>query len=93
MIKFLAITKTWRDKLNGNTYFSARVYDNNQNIIIKVPFQYGYVSQSESEIKKLLSNKTFFSIVPDTNVSVTKNFDVVFEKIENCKKKEVVNWG
>ena len=34
MAKFLSITKTYRDKVNGNTYFSSRVYDNNFNVVV-----------------------------------------------------------
>ncbi len=33
--------KEWFDKVNGNSYFSARIYINDEQITI-LPFQYGY---------------------------------------------------
>ena len=85
MDKFLCITKTWRDKVNGNTYFSCQVYDNNYNVVIKLPFQYGYGNQSEYEV--LQTVKVWFSNMAG------KKPKVIFEKIEGCTKKEVVSWG
>jgi hypothetical protein len=37
--------KEWRDKVNGNSYFSSDItlnYGMNDQEIIKLPFQYGY---------------------------------------------------
>ena len=45
--QFIATTKEWRDKVNGNSYFSSVVEDLEGNIVLKLPFQYGYGSQSE----------------------------------------------
>ena len=40
--KYIAITKTWRDKINGNTYFSSNVEATNEDRNYLIPFQYGY---------------------------------------------------
>ena len=37
--------KEWRDKVNGNSYFSSRVVlnlEHENELIIEIPFQYGY---------------------------------------------------
>jgi hypothetical protein len=38
--------RRWRDKVNGNTYFSARIYADGV-LVATLPFQYGYGSQAE----------------------------------------------
>lgn len=35
------IGRRWFDKINGNTYFSAKGYVNNE-LVIDIPFEYGY---------------------------------------------------
>jgi hypothetical protein len=42
--KNIAEIKTWFDRINGNSYFSARIYDLDMNLLKVVPFQYGYGS-------------------------------------------------
>ena len=44
----------WWDKVNGNTYFTAYVLDENNNTVLKVPFEYGYGSMYYYEAKKQL---------------------------------------
>ena len=36
------IARRWFDKKNGNTYHSVEVYDDNNKLIGKTPFEYGY---------------------------------------------------
>lgn len=36
----------WRDRINGNSYFAARVYADGKEIA-RIPFQYGYGSQPD----------------------------------------------
>ena len=81
-IKYIAITKEWFDKVNGNSYFSVQIEDIEKDIIYKLPFQYGYGSQSEFTIKEFLGLKGFNSDLP-----------IKFIKIENCLKKEVIKHG
>ena len=54
--RFIAETKEWHDRLNGNTYFATRVEIVDLDITYVIPFQYGYGDQSEFEVKKLLKN-------------------------------------
>jgi exosome complex RNA-binding protein Rrp4 len=40
--KFIAEIVTWFDRRNGNSYFSARVYDMSMKLLFVSPFQYRY---------------------------------------------------
>jgi hypothetical protein len=40
--RYTAIARRWFDKVNGNTYHSVRITDNETGKAIAVPFQYGY---------------------------------------------------
>jgi len=52
--------KRWRDKVNGNSYFSGQIF-NNGLCIARMPFQYGYGSQPDAEAGKVLK---FAGITP-----------------------------
>jgi hypothetical protein len=82
--KFIATTKEWHDKVNGNTYFSTRIEDIENDKMYILPFQYGYGSQSEFETKKVLN------LCVDKFVSYE---DIEFKKWTNCLKKEVEEHG
>jgi hypothetical protein len=83
MSKYIAITKEWHDKVNGNSYFSTNIEDVEQDRTYILPFQYGYGSQSEYETKKVLK-----TINPDVSWD-----DIKFIKIDKCLKKEVQQHG
>jgi len=83
MYRYIATTKEWRDKVNGNSYFSTNIEDVEQDRNYILPFQYGYGTQSEYETKQVLKSLGF-------------NFswdDIEFIKIDNCSKKEVEQHG
>ena len=40
----------WFDKINGNPYFSARIYDITMKLLKVVPFQYGNRSHAEDTV-------------------------------------------
>ena len=40
--------RRWRDRVNGNSYFAARVYADGVEVA-RLPFQYGYGSQPDAE--------------------------------------------
>ena len=40
--------RRWRDRVNGNSYFSGRVYVDGVETV-RMPFQYGYGSQPDAE--------------------------------------------
>lgn len=49
--------KEWRDKINGNSYFSARAtlnFGESSEVNITIPFQYGYDEQYKTEAFKAI---------------------------------------
>ena len=96
-------TTTWWDKVNGNTYFSSRItlnYGMEDVKEIKLPFQYGYGSQDEQEAKAELIKQDILKI-PNTCTKfdalsmICRESGIIYRhtKIENCKKKEVKEYG
>ena len=83
-IRFIATTKEWHDKVNGNTYFSTQIEDIESGKMYVLPFQYGYGSQSEYEAKKVLDS---------SNTKGIAWCSIRFIKIERCLKKEVIEHG
>jgi len=82
-MQYIAITKEYRDKVNGNSYFSTRIEDVENDRMYILPFQYGYGTQSEHETKKVI--KCF-------NKNVSWN-DIKFIKHENCTETAVEKHG
>jgi hypothetical protein len=82
-MQYIAITKEYFDKVNGNSYFSTRIEDVKNDRMYILPFQYGYGTQSEHETKKVI--KCF-------NKNVSWN-DIKFIKIDRCLKREVKQHG
>ena len=59
--------KQWRDKVNGNSYFSSRVVlnlEHENELIIEIPFQYGYeeayLFESMDAVKYLFPSSRWF---------------------------------
>lgn len=51
------ITRQWFDRINGNTYFSARITVNfgmKNELTITMPFQYGYGSYEYEAFSELI---------------------------------------
>lgn len=90
-------SKTWFDKINGNSYFASKLiidYGTEKEKTIKLPFQYGYGSQDESEAKAVLTEKNLIST--DYGQSLKKYCEdngIIFRHImqKNCKKIELKN--
>ena len=53
-IRFISTTKTWRDKINGQTYFSTNVEDLERDVNYIFPYTNGYGDQSEYNVKRAL---------------------------------------
>ena len=87
MIKYIAHSKKWRDKINGNTYFSVQITDLKNNKTLKLPFQYGYGDHFKS--------KTLNELCKEDNTSKFSLYHDFIKWIdqEDCKKKEVMEWG
>lgn len=77
-VRFIGTTKTWRDKTNGQTYFSTRVEDIERDVNYIFPYTNGYGNQSEYNVKRALG-------IDDNEIR--------FIKIPNCKKSEVKEHG
>jgi len=85
--------KEWFDKVNGNSYFSARVtldygMENEQSFIL--PFQYGYgdayVYEALNELKqKGLLNGISLNSIRDAGIIVRSNIQ------RGCLKRELKN--
>ena len=92
------ITKTWFDKINGNTYFSQRITVNfglKNEIVIINPYQYGYSSFDHFAKKRVMEA---LNLKTDLNASYNvcgygKGSKIRFENtvIENCKKRDLIN--
>jgi hypothetical protein len=83
--------KEWFDKVNGNSYFSAVVtLDDDQ--IVELPFQYGYgdhyidmaFKELETSYNNLFTNcRSWFRWCEENQVKL------ITSKQENCKKREL----
>jgi hypothetical protein len=88
MYKYIVVAKEWRDKVNGNSYFSAQIESVEDGSKTKLPFQYGYGDQYKYEAlrelvkENLLEEKRFLSDQP-----------VKFIKIPNTLKQEAIRFG
>jgi len=82
-IKYIAETKEYFDKINGNSYWSCRIEDIDKDVVYVFPFQYGYGDQSEYTVKKALNIKNSLGEKPI----------IKFIKHEKCTKKSVEEWG
>ncbi len=94
------IAKEWFDKAHGNSYFSARVTINfgmKTKKTILLPFQYGYGNhyidisfkalQDEGIIPEQDNGNPYWRFFEDNNIIAR------YSKYENCKKRDVKNWG
>ena len=90
--------KQWRDKINGNSYFSSDVtlnYGMNTQETIKVPFQYGYgdhyIHQSLREIQKLFPKSKWFKENLLGKYQVEKEYKIIIRNNikTNCLKREL----
>lgn len=92
------ITKTWFDKVNGNTYFAQRITVNfgrkNETVIIN-PFQYGYSSYDYFAKKRVMEalnlktdlNKSYDLCGYSSNSKIRFNNDVFIK----CKKRDLLH--
>ena len=89
--------KSWFDKVNGNSYFSAQItvnYGLKGVSSFKIPFQYGYGSQYSQEAFKELKERKLIktecrSFYDCQQEGVILRCDIQ----EGCLKRDVVAWG
>lgn len=86
---------SWFDKVNGNSYFSARVtlnYGTPSEVSHSLPFQYGYGDQYRYEALSVLVDKGY--LIKGVNWYDIKEMGIIcrFSKV-NAKKAEVKAFG
>lgn len=90
------ITKTWFDKVNGNTYFAQRITINrgrkNETTIIN-NFQYGYSSFDHFAKKRVMESLNLKTDIVNNYDICGYNGKIIFnnEVIRNCKKRELLH--
>jgi hypothetical protein len=89
MIKYVIHAKKWIDKTNGNTYHASRVLDTKRQLQLAVKFQYGYGDHFRTTAQKELIKQGW--IKENFNSLDYQNIHIVVE--DNCKKRDVINWG
>lgn len=73
----------WWDRINGNTYFSAYIMDQNGNIINLIRYQYGYGTEYyHTAVKWINENKR-----KNSNIKI-----VDMGAQYHAKQKNVKNW-
>jgi len=88
MYKYIVVAKEWRDKVNGNSYFSAQIESVEDGTMSKLPFQYGYGDQYKYEAVR--------ELVKEGLLEETKEYPFVpvkFIKIPNTLKREAIRFG
>ena len=84
-----AVIRRWRDKLNGNSYFSCRVtvpLDGGKRISFVIPFQYGSGSQPQSEIIETLFRLNIIKEKKD----YFREYNIILEDQRYMRKNQ--NW-
>ena len=90
----------WLDRVNGNSYFSARVSFINGDIkeIFKIPFQYGYgdtyIYESLNELEKngLISSKLAFNNQISIRELKEQGYEIITHFKDKCTKKDVIEF-
>ena len=90
--------KEWFDRVNGNSYFSAKVFLNDE-LIATLPFQYGYGDHYEDMAKQAITGRLekmgitvgeydrLFRICSENDIKL------ISHKTEKCLKRDVVAFG
>ncbi len=89
--------REWFDKVNGNSYFSARIYINDQEVGI-LPFQYGYDDHYIDMATAYLHENGFIDSPRHSNGSrgslwrycKDNNIRLTTTKQERCLKRELI---
>jgi len=105
MAKFKTIdvtAKEWFDKINENSYFSARVIINcvtTKEQTFSLPFQYGYSDQYLQESMSVLKELKFIQSNVETEYQTLYGYcrdnNIILREVKhnNCKKSEVKKFG
>ena len=98
-IKTIDVTaKEWFDRVNSNSYFSARITTNyamKDEKTYYIPFQYGYEDHYKYVALEKLVKEGVLPEGTDKSIYNLREMDIItrFTKHENCLKRDVVKWG
>jgi len=98
-IKTIDVTaKEWFDKINGNSYFSARVvtdFGTRAEKTYYIPFEYGYGDYYLQAGAKVLTEHEVIAPCDILSSSTLKAQGIIFRygKQEGVKKTDVTAWG
>lgn len=98
-IKTIDITaKEWVDKVNGNSYFSARITINyclKDEITYHIPFEYGYEDHYKYVALEKLVKEGLLLEGTEKYIYNLREMNIItrFTKHENCLKRDVIKWG
>ena len=90
----------WRDKVNGNSYFSARGYVDGEYVVV-VPFQYGYGEHYVHVTWLAIVEKLHLTVKRDDRgycrthlwQYCTDNKMEYYSHIHDALKREVIRYG
>lgn len=87
--------KEWFDKVNGNSYFSARAtinYGTQDEQTVYIPFEYGYGSFYEQKTREVLVE---MGLIENVSFYELREGRVIIRshKESKCKKSEVKQFG
>lgn len=83
--------REWFDRVNGNTYFAARVFVDGQEVA-RIPFQYGYGSMFESAAAWALQDLGYGDSPVLWHVARDAGADL-YRSVQRVTKRECVGWG
>ena len=89
MKKYNVVGKQWFDRANGNKYCAARIYDINGNEIARLPYEYGGGDYYLQNAREWLAK----NVDQNYGKKVYSDIFAIMQKVENCKKAEVKEWG
>lgn len=89
--------KEWRDKINGNSYFSSRVIlnlEHENELIIEIPFQYGYeeayLFESMDAVKHLFpASRWYKESLQKWQAKDLYKFKLNYGIIKDCLKRDL----
>lgn len=86
-IKWIIVGKKWFDKVNGNTYHAARVYDLERHIVAAAPYEYGYGDQYIYSAFNAMKRAGVIDCL------TLEHWEYMAICHENCKKIDLKYWG
>src|ERR1017187_8328649 len=84
----------WFDRINGNSYFAGIIHIDNKEVL-KMPFQYGYGTQYETEAGRMLVEAGYIPAPKERGYVNLYGYcrdngvNYLCSKAENCKQREL----